>query len=128
MTASDISLRQHIADGHSRVDERNKADDASASGRTSMRSFSWDAGKERSNFRKHAVTFAEAQTVFDDDLAQIEDDPDHSVGEHREMIIGYSRQGRLLMVSFVQREETIRLISARRAEARERKRHEEENS
>src|SRR3954451_22733847 len=90
--------------------------------------FEWDAEKERSNFRKHRVTFAEAQTVFEDDFARIEDDPDHSVGEHREMIIGYSRQGRLLMVSFVQREETLRLISARRAEARERKRHEEENS
>jgi uncharacterized DUF497 family protein len=93
-----------------------------------MSSFDWDREKERGNFRKHAVTFAEAQTVFDDDLARIEDDPDHSFGEHREMIIGYSRQGRLLMVSFVQREETIRLISARRAEARERNRHEEENS
>jgi uncharacterized DUF497 family protein len=90
--------------------------------------FEWDAEKERSNFRKHRVTFAEAQTVFEDDFARIEDDPDHSVGEHREMIIGYSRQRRLLMVSFVQREETLRLISARRAEARERKRHEEKSS
>jgi len=93
-----------------------------------VRTFEWDEQKERSNFRKHEVTFAEAQTVFDDDVARIEDDPDHSVGEHREMIIGYSRQGRLLMVSFVQREEVLRLISARRVEARERKRHEEKNS
>ena len=93
-----------------------------------MRTFEWDEQKERSNFRKHEVTFAEAQTVFDDDVARIEDDPDHSVGEHREMIIGYSRQGRLLMVSFVQREKVLRLISARRVEARERKRHEEKNS
>lgn len=93
-----------------------------------MRLFDWDVEKDRGNFRKHAVTFAEAQTVFDDDLARIEDDPDHSIGEHRELIIGYSRQGRLLMVSFVQREETIRLISARRVETRERKRHEEKNS
>ena len=59
--------------------------------------FDWDADKERSNFRKHRVTFAEAQTVFEDDVARIEDDPDHSVGEHREVIIGYSREGRLLV-------------------------------
>lgn len=93
-----------------------------------MTKFEWDADKEHRNFRKHGVTFAEAQTVFDDAVARIEDDPDHSFGEHRELIIGYSRQGRLLMVSFVQRDDTLRIISARRAETRERKRHEEESS
>jgi hypothetical protein len=90
--------------------------------------FDWDADKERSNFRRHRVTFAEAQTVFDDDVARIENDPDHSVGEHRELIIGYSRQGRLLVVSFVERGETIPIISARLVDARERKRHEEKDS
>jgi uncharacterized DUF497 family protein len=89
--------------------------------------FDWDADEERMNFRKHGVTFAEAQTIFDDDIARIEDDPDHSIGEHRELIIGYSRQGRLLVVSFVQRGEIIRMISARRVDAHERKRHEEKN-
>jgi uncharacterized DUF497 family protein len=89
--------------------------------------FDWDADKERTNFLKHEVTFAEAQTVFDDDIARIEDDPDHSVGEQRELIIGYSRGGRLLVVSFVQRGEIIRIISARRVDARERKRHEEKS-
>jgi len=90
--------------------------------------FDWDADKERTNFRKHGVTFAEAQTVFDDDIARIEDDPDHSIGEHRELIIGYSCQGRLLVVSFVQREEIIRIISARQVDARERKRHEKKDN
>jgi uncharacterized protein len=90
--------------------------------------FDWDADKERSNFRKHRVTFAEAQTVFEDDVARIEDDPDHSAGEHREVIIGYSRQGRLLIVSFVERGEILRIISARPVDAHERKRHEEKNS
>ncbi|HEV7571563.1 MAG TPA: BrnT family toxin [Thermoanaerobaculia bacterium] len=89
--------------------------------------FDWNADKERSNFRKHGVTFAEAQTVFEDDVARIEDDPDHSVGEHREVIIGYSRQGRLLVVSFVERGETLRIINARPVDARERKRHEEKD-
>ena len=50
-----------------------------------MTIFDWDAAKERTNFRKHRVTFAEAQTVFDDPVARIEDDPDHSVSEHREL-------------------------------------------
>lgn len=92
-----------------------------------MTIFDWDAAKERKNFRKHRVTFAEAQTVFDDPVARIEDDPDHSVGEHRELVIGYSREGRLLVVSFVQRGEILRIINARSVDTRERKRHEEEN-
>jgi uncharacterized DUF497 family protein len=87
----------------------------------------WDADKERKNFRKHGVSFAEGQTVFDDPVARIENDPDHSADEDRELIIGYSRKGRLLVVSFVQRGETIRIISARQVDARERKRHEEKN-
>ena len=93
-----------------------------------MMTFDWDGAKERNNFRKHRVTFAEAQTVFDDPLARIDDDPDHSAGEHRELVIGYSREGRLLLVSFVKRGEIIRIISARQVDASERKRHEEENS
>ncbi len=93
-----------------------------------MSVFDWDAYKERQNFVKHGITFAEAQTVFDDPVARIENDPDHSVGEHRELIIGYSREGRLLVVSFVQRGEILRIINARRVDARERKRHEEKDS
>ncbi|HEX9459126.1 MAG TPA: BrnT family toxin [Thermoanaerobaculia bacterium] len=93
-----------------------------------MNIFDWDAEKERRNFRKHRVTFAEAQTVFDDPVAHIEDDPDHSVGEQRELVIGYSREWRLLVVSFVERGEILRIISARQVDARERKRYEEENS
>jgi len=50
---------------------------------SAVTAFDWDTDKERTNFGKHGVTFAEAQTVFDDDVARIEDDPDHSVGEHR---------------------------------------------
>jgi uncharacterized DUF497 family protein len=89
--------------------------------------FDWDAAKERKNFRKHRVTFAEAQTVFDDPVARIEDDPDHSEIEQREQVIGYSAAGRLLIVSFVQRGQVLRIISARRVDSRERKHHEEEN-
>ena len=83
-----------------------------------MATFDWDADKERKNFRKHSITFAEAQTVFDDPVARIENDRDHSVGEHRELIIGYSSEGRLLVVSFVQRGEILRIINARRVDTR----------
>jgi uncharacterized DUF497 family protein len=89
--------------------------------------FDWDDDKSRANLRKHGIAFSEAQTVFDDPLARITADPDHSVGEERELIVGYSVQRRLLISSFVQRRETIRIINARPADLRERKRHEEEN-
>lgn len=88
--------------------------------------FEWDDRKAFTNVRKHGVTFAEAQTVFDDDLAWITEDPDHSADEERELIIGYSVQGRLLVSSFVQHGDTIRIINARTADSRETRRHEEE--
>jgi hypothetical protein len=72
------------------------------------------------------VTFAEAQTAFDDPLARIDNDPDHSEEEGRELLVGHSLNGRLLVVSFVERNETIRITSAREADSTERQRHEEE--
>jgi uncharacterized DUF497 family protein len=57
--------------------------------------FIWDPAKARTNFRKHRVIFDEALTVFFHPLAVIHDDPEHSIGEHREIIIGYSSQGRV---------------------------------
>jgi uncharacterized protein len=88
--------------------------------------FDWNPDKERRNHQKHGVSFAEAQTVFDDPLARVTDDPDHSAGELREIAIGFSSRGRLLLVSFSERKQTIRIISARAANARERRRHEKE--
>lgn len=89
--------------------------------------FEWDEAKALANMRKHGVAFSEAQTVFDDPLARITDDLDHSSEEERELIIGYSVERRLLVSSFVQRGETIRIINARTADPRECRRHEEEN-
>jgi uncharacterized DUF497 family protein len=78
--------------------------------------FSWDPRKADSNFRKHGVAFDEAITVFSDPLALIFDDVVHSEEEHREIIIGASTLRRLVLVCFVERsEDTIRIISARRA-------------
>jgi uncharacterized DUF497 family protein len=77
--------------------------------------FSWDPRKADSNLHKHGVAFDEAITVFNDPLALIFDDLKHSEEEHRE-IIGYSVLSRLVLVCFVERlEDTIRIISARRA-------------
>jgi uncharacterized DUF497 family protein len=65
-----------------------------------------------------------AVTVFYDPLAATFDDPDHSLGEHRFLTVGYSSQGRLLVVCHTERRGAVRLINARRATAHERKRHE----
>lgn len=89
--------------------------------------FEWDDEKALRNLRKHGVSFEEAQTVFDDPLARVDPDPDHSISESRAIIIGYSDRGRLLLVSFVERDGALRIINSRAADARERKRHEEEN-
>ena len=86
--------------------------------------FEWDGNKTAANARKHRVSFDEAVTVFFDPLAATFDDPDHADDEGRLVTVGYSAQGRLLMVCHVERGTATRLISARWATARERKRHE----
>lgn len=79
--------------------------------------FEWDADKARTNQRRHGVTFQEARTVFDDPLARLIEDPDHSTDEQRFLLLGLSTAPRLLVVAHCQAEkgEVIRLISARRA-------------
>ncbi|MEO7660254.1 MAG: BrnT family toxin [Pyrinomonadaceae bacterium] len=87
--------------------------------------FEWDARKAKLNEQKHGVTFHEAATVFDDPLSRTFDDPDHSIGEHRFIIIGHSTNGRLLFVSHTDDGKTVRIISGRMVTLRERKYHEE---
>mgnify|MGYP002785061355 CR=1 FL=1 len=87
--------------------------------------FEWDQAKAERNLNKHGVSFDEAATVFHDALAAIFQDDDHSDEEEREILIGYSEKGRLLIVSFTERGEAIRIISARKATRSERKNHEE---
>ena len=86
--------------------------------------FEWDRDKAATNLNKHGVSFDEAVTVFYDPLSATFDDPDHSEGERRFVTIGYSTRGQLLVVCFTERGHTLRVISARPATARERKRHE----
>jgi uncharacterized DUF497 family protein len=91
-----------------------------------MRDFEWDDGKAVSNLAKHGVSFYEAETVFTDPLARIDDDPDHSRGEQRYLIVGQSAAGRLLLVSFTDRDRVIRIIHARKTDREERHRYEED--
>jgi uncharacterized DUF497 family protein len=90
--------------------------------------FEWDPAKAVANLAKHGVTFEESLTVFMDPVAGIHGDPDHSEAERREIIVGHSIHQRLLLVSFVERGEKVRLISARLATKRERRDYEEKDN
>lgn len=89
--------------------------------------FTWDPVKAALNERKHGVSFDEARTVFYDDNARLEDDPDHSDDEDRFIILGISSKLRTLVVCHCYRanDAEIRLISARKATKKERKQYEE---
>lgn len=83
--------------------------------------FVWDERKDRANQRKHAITFAEARTVFYDENAREYADPDHSASEERFILLGISSRLRVLVVCHCYRESesVIRIISARRAQRNE---------
>lgn len=87
--------------------------------------FEWDAAKAEDNAKTHGIAFDEALTTFADPLASIFDDPDHSVNEHREIIIGHSNRQRLLVVCFTERAGKARIISARETTKRERQDYEQ---
>lgn len=85
-----------------------------------------DTEKAAANLAKHGVAFDEAATVFDDPYFLVFEDPDHSIGEYRYLIIGRSEGRRLLLAAYTERGDVIRVISAREATRRERKAYEEE--
>ena len=87
--------------------------------------FEWDPQKAARNLAKHGVSFEEAATAFGDPLGRIASDPRHSVDEERYVLLGLSRQRRLLAVMFAERGEAIRVISVRRAIPRERRDYEQ---
>lgn len=89
--------------------------------------FEWNPDKAVLNLTKHSVSFQEAATVFNDSLSVTFPDPDHSIGENRYVIIGMSSFGQLLVVSHTDRENRIRIISARIATRQERRFYEEGN-
>ncbi len=85
--------------------------------------FTWDPRKAASNRKKHGVSFEEAATVFGDPLALAIED---TVEPERTLLLGMSERLRVLLVVHVELDdETVRLISARRATSHERRRYEE---
>jgi uncharacterized DUF497 family protein len=87
--------------------------------------FEWDPDKAAENLRRHRVSFEEAATVFRDPLSRTFPDPEHSEGEERYLDIGHSERGRLLIVSYTERQGQVRIISARLATRNERRNYEE---
>jgi hypothetical protein len=88
-----------------------------------MDEFEWDPRKASANRRKHGIDFADAVSVFEDELALTVRDEISAVDEPRFLTLGRDLLGRLLVVAYTWREERIRLISARRATATERRQY-----
>jgi uncharacterized DUF497 family protein len=89
-------------------------------------SFEWDETKNKSNFKKHQITFDEAKSCFFDSMHILIADPAHSLQEDRFILIGVSIHSRLLVVVHVEKSENrIRIISARKATKKERVQYEE---
>ncbi|HCR72728.1 MAG TPA: hypothetical protein DIW23_14890 [Anaerolineae bacterium] len=87
-------------------------------------SYEWDPNKEKSNFKKHGIKFADAVGVFEDENAiTIDDDNDK---EERFITIGMDFLSRILVAVYTFRDIVIRIISARKATAREKKMYEEQ--
>lgn len=86
-----------------------------------MIKFEWHEAKNAANKRKHKISFEEAKTVFYDEEALLIDDPEHSQGEERFIILGLSKKANLLVVCHCYRasETVIRIISARKATTNE---------
>lgn len=87
----------------------------------------WDENKNVLNKKNHKIAFEEAATVFDDPLALIVPDDEHSIEEQRFHIIGESSWGKILVISYHERGDTIRIISARKPTRREQNSYEERN-
>ncbi len=87
--------------------------------------FAWDEAKAGENRRKHRVSFEEAATAFTDENARLKHDPDHSQEEDRFILLGFSAKLRLLIVchAYREKEEVIRIISARRTTPNERRQY-----
>ena len=87
--------------------------------------FEWDEQKAATNVTKHGVSFEDATTVFGDPLSDTVPDPDHSLDEHRFIIIGSSESGKILVVAHTDDGHAVRIISAREATHGERQSYEE---
>jgi len=86
-----------------------------------MQGFEWDKQKAATNLAKHGVSFDEAESVFTDSFGLEELDEEHSQAEVRWLLIGLSSSLRVLVTVYTERGSKVRLISSRRANAKERK-------
>ena len=87
--------------------------------------FEWDTAKAKLNLKDHGISFDQATAVFRDTLSVTIADPDHSDSEDRFIDIGMSHRGQLLVVSYRERRDRIRIIGARLPTGAERKPYEE---
>jgi hypothetical protein len=87
--------------------------------------FQWDPKKAADNLKKHGISFDDASTVFGDPLAATIPDPEHSADEVRFVTMGQSAKQQIVVVVHADREEQVRIISARRATAGEKKKYAE---
>jgi uncharacterized protein len=87
--------------------------------------FEWDPEKDAANVKRRGISFTEAASVLEDPLSTTFPDEAHSEDEVRFVTIGVTRGGRVLVVAHTERDDTIRIISARRATRREREFYEQ---
>ena len=87
--------------------------------------FEWDEVKARENLKKHKVPFDEGKTIFNDPFLLTYPDIDISEREGRYINIGLSAKNRVLVLIHTEMESKIRIISCRKATARERRHYEE---
>lgn len=86
--------------------------------------YEWDESKSAENVEKHeGVGFEEATTVFNDPAALYVYDADHSDNEDRYIVVGIGDRRRTIVVTYTYRSDRIRIISARKAEPRERRQY-----
>ena len=90
--------------------------------------FEWDPQKAAANVKRRRISFDEAASVLEDPLSTTYPDEAHSEEETRFLTIGASRRGRVVVVAHTERNDTIRIISARRATRREREFYEQGKS
>lgn len=86
--------------------------------------FEWSQEKAEYNRQEHGISFQEAATVFDDPFAEFLPDVAHSFEEERYLCLGTSQQGTLLIISFTERGDDVRIISAREMTPQERRAYE----
>jgi uncharacterized DUF497 family protein len=87
--------------------------------------FEWDPKKAKANLSKHDISFEEASTIFDDPMFITFLDNEHSIDEERYITIELSSKARLLMIAHAERNNRMRIISARKATKNEEKYYQE---